>query len=450
MTSETTHDGTPLVVVVGRPNVGKSTLFNRIIGEQAAIVEDRPGITRDRKELPAEWLGHRFRVMDTGGWMPSGDDLDEKVTRQVENAVAAADLVLFIVDAAVGSLADDDAVARWLRRAGVPVLVVANKADNDQRERELWEFSGLGLGDALPVSALHGRRAGDLLDVVVERLGTTPAPIDIDDEVEDTDITEQHPEAPRVAIVGRPNVGKSTLFNRLVGDERSVVHDMSGTTRDSIDTLVETPDGPIVFVDTAGMRRRSRIDDSAEYYSAVRALRSIDDADIAILVVDATEGVTGQDQRLAERIEASGCPIVVLLNKWEVAGDAERREQIRAEVSRRLAFIGEAPVLQVSALTGKGVHRLHPFLTEAVSQYHRRVSTTDVNKVIAAAQQAQPAGGGAKVLFAVQGATDPPTFTLFANRELPQHHLRYLERCLRTEFGLGATPIKVRVRVKRR
>ena len=225
---------------------------------------------------------------------------------------------------------------------------------------------------------------------------------------------------------------------------------MSGTTRDSIDTLVETPDGPIVFVDTAGMRRRSRIDDSAEYYSAVRALRSIDGADIAILVIDATEGVTGQDQRLAERIEASGCPIVVLLNKWEIAGDAERREQIRAEVSRRLAFIGEAPVLQVSALTGKGVHRLHPFLTEAVSQYHRRVSTTDVNKVIAAAQQAQPAGGGAKVLFAVQGATDPPTFTLFANRELPQHHLRYLERCLRTEFGLGATPIKVRVRVKRR
>jgi len=372
------------------------------------------------------------------------------VSRQVENAVAAADLVLFIVDAAVGSLADDDAVARWLRRAGVPVLVVANKADNDQRERELWEFSGLGLGDALPVSALHGRRAGDLLDVVVERLGTTPAPVDIDDEIEVAETAEQHPEAPRVAIVGRPNVGKSTLFNRLVGDERSVVHDMSGTTRDSIDTLVETPDGPIVFVDTAGMRRRSRIDDSAEYYAAVRALRSIDDADIAILVIDATEGVTGQDQRLAERIEASGCPIVVLLNKWEVAGDAERREQIRAEVGRRLAFIGEAPVLQVSALTGKGVHRLHPFLTEAVSQYHRRVSTTDVNKVIAAAQQAQPAGGGAKVLFAVQGATDPPTFTLFANRELPQHHLRYLERCLRTEFGLGATPIKVRVRVKRR
>lgn len=450
MNTDDINDDTPLVVVVGRPNVGKSTLFNRIVGEQAAIVEDRPGITRDRKELPAEWLGHHFRVMDTGGWMPSGSDLDEKVSRQVEQAVAAADLVLFVVDAAVGAVTDDDAVARWLRRADVPVLVVANKADNDQRERELWGFAGFGLGDALPVSALHGRRAGDLLDVVVERLGTAPTTPDhsTDDHV---DVDEPaHPDAPRVAIVGRPNVGKSTLFNRLVGDERSVVHDMSGTTRDSIDTLVETPDGPIVFVDTAGMRRRAKIDDSAEYYSTVRALRSIDDADIAILVIDATEGVTGQDQRLAERIEASGCPIVVLLNKWEVAGDAERREHIRTEVRRRLAFIGEAPVLQVSALTGKGVHRLHPFLTEAVTQYHRRVSTTDVNKVIAAAQQAQPAGGGAKVLFAVQGATDPPTFTLFANRELPQHHLRYLERCLRTEFGLGATPIKVRVRVKKR
>jgi GTPase len=282
----------PVVVVVGRPNVGKSTLFNRIVGEQAAIVEDRPGITRDRKELEAEWLGVPFMIVDTGGWMPGGDDLDAKVSHQVEVAVADADLVLFVVDAAVGVVTEDTAIAQWLRRAGPPVMVVANKADNDQRERELWDFLALGLGDATPVSALHGRRAGDLLDVVLERLGDAAV---VPDEptapwlrdADDAETESAADGAPRVAIVGRPNVGKSTLFNRLVGEDRSVVHDMSGTTRDAVDTLVETEDGPIVFVDTAGMRRRSKIDDSAEYYSMVRALRAIDDADIALLVIDA-------------------------------------------------------------------------------------------------------------------------------------------------------------------
>ena len=444
------ESGLPAVVIVGRPNVGKSTLFNRIIGEQAAIVEDRPGITRDRKELEAEWLGVPFRIIDTGGWMPGGDALDAKVSRQVEAAVREADLVMFVVDASVGILAEDDAIAQWLRRTGVGVMVVANKADNDQRERELWDFLALGLGDPVPVSALHGRRAGDLLDVVLERLGDkarVPEPESLPWLEEATDPVDA-PDAPRVAIVGRPNVGKSTLFNRLVGEDRSVVHDMAGTTRDAVDTLVETPDGPIVFVDTAGMRRRAKIDDSAEYYSMVRALRAIDDSDIALLVIDATEGVTGQDQRLAERVDAAGCPIVILLNKWETIDDPEVREKRRAEVARRLAFLGDAPVLAISALTGKGVHRLRPLLTEAVEQYHRRVPTRDVNRVIAAAQQAQPAGGGAKVLYAVQGATDPPTFTLFVNRELPAHHVRYLERRIKEEFGFGSTPIKIRIRKK--
>ena len=243
-------------------------------------------------------------------------------------------------------------------------------------------------------------------------------------------------------------MGKSTLFNRLVGEDRSVVHDMSGTTRDAIDTLVETEDGPIVFVDTAGMRRRAKVDDSAEYYSMVRALRAIDEADIALMVIDGTEGVTAQDQRLAERVDAAGCPIVVLLNKWELIDDADDRAAKRVEVGRRLAFLGDSPVLPISALTGKGVHKLRPLLTDAVEQYHRRVPTKDVNRVIAAAQQAQPAGGGAKVLYAVQGATDPPTFTLFVNRELPQHHVRYLERKIREEFGFGSTPIKLRIRKK--
>ena len=249
-----------------------------------------------------------------------------------------------------------------------------------------------------------------------------------------------------VVVVGRPNVGKSTLFNRLVGEDRSVVHDMAGTTRDAIDTLVDTPDGPIVFVDTAGMRRRSRIDDSAEYYSMVRALRAIDDADIALLVIDATEGVTSQDQRLAERVDAAGCPIVVMLNKWELLDDAEQRADVTRELERKLYFMGDAPVLRISALTGKGVHKLRPVLQGAIEQYHRRVPTRDVNRVIAEAQQRQPAGHGLRVLYALQGATDPPTFTLFVNRELPAPYLRYLERSIREAFEFGSTPIKIRVR----
>lgn len=436
----------PVVAIVGRPNVGKSTLFNRIIGEQAAIVENRPGVTRDRKMLDAEWLGVPFRVVDTGGWMPSGSDLEAKVSRQVESAVRDADVVLFVVDASVGVTDDDEAVADWLRRGHHDVILVSNKSDNDRREDERWEFMALGLGEPYPVSALHGRRAGDLLDVVTDRFRRPDDPEAADASDEQGEWAPEDPSAPRVAIVGRPNVGKSTLFNRLVGEDRSVVHDLAGTTRDAIDTLVETEDGPIVFVDTAGMRRRSRIDDSAEYYSLVRALRAIDDADIALLVIDAIEGVTGQDQRLAERIDAAGCPILVLFNKWELIEDPDDRFNKLAELSRKLAFIGNAPVLKISALTGKGVHKLRPVLQDAITQYHRRVPTKDVNRVISDAQQRSPAGGGAKVLYAVQGATDPPTFTLFVNREIPQTYIRYLERSIREAFGFGSTPLKLRVR----
>ncbi len=441
----------PTVVVVGRPNVGKSTLFNRIIGEQAAIVEDRPGVTRDRKELEANWLGTKFLLVDTGGWLPGGSELDEKVSRQVEAAVKDADVVLFVVDASVGLTDDDEQVANWLRRLKSPVLLIANKADNDRRENERWEFLALGMGEPVPVSALHGRRAGDLLDEVCRLL---PEQESDGDDVSDIPLDEEgetlwkmgDTAPPRVAIVGRPNVGKSTLFNRLVGEDRSVVHDMAGTTRDAIDTLVDTPDGPIVYVDTAGMRRRSRIDDSAEYYSMVRALRAIDAADIALLIIDATEGVTSQDQRLAERVDASGCPIVVMLNKWELITDPEHRIEVEAEVRRMLYFVGDAPLLKISALSGKGVHKLRPVLQEAIEQYHRRVPTRDVNKVIAEAQQRQPAGHGLRVLYALQGATDPPTFTLFVNRELPQTYMRYLERSIREAFNFGSTPIKLRVR----
>ncbi|MEZ5216551.1 MAG: ribosome biogenesis GTPase Der [Ilumatobacteraceae bacterium] len=441
----------PTVVIVGRPNVGKSTLFNRIIGKQAAIVEDRPGVTRDRKELEAEWLGHAFSLVDTGGWLPGGSELDEKVSRQVEKAVKDADLVLFVVDTSAGLTDDDASIAHWLRKEDVPVLLVTNKADNDRRELEMWEFLALGIGDPYSVSGLHGRRAGDLLDEVIARIpyveadfGEGPTRSEEDEEAIAAVVTGEKP--PRVAIVGRPNVGKSTLFNRLVGEDRSVVHDMAGTTRDAIDTVVDTEDGPIVFVDTAGMRRKSKIDDSAEYYSLVRALRAVDESDIALLVIDSIDGVTAQDQRLAERIDAAGCPIVVLINKWEMLDDAEDRTELNNQIADRLHFVGDAPVLKISALTGKGVHKLRPVLQEAIERYHRRVPTQDVNRVIAKAQQKQPAPHGIRILYALQGANDPPTFTLFANREVPQTYLRYIERSIREAFDFGAVPIKLRVR----
>ncbi len=451
-TGDAVEDAIATVVIIGRPNVGKSTLFNRIVGSQQAIVEDRPGITRDRKELEAEWLDVPFHVVDTGGWMPGGDELDVKVSRQVEAAVKGADVVLFVVDASVGLTDDDQQIANWIRRSKTEVIVVANKSDNERREAEMWEFMSLGIGEPVPVSALHGRRAGDLLDKVLERFPErlrqpVNKPIDpwapLDDD--EAAAAEQEAKVPRVAIVGRPNVGKSTLFNRLVGADRSVVHDLAGTTRDSIDTMVETDDGPIVFIDTAGMRRKGKIDDAAEYYSFVRALRSIDDADVALLVIDATVGVTAQDQRLAERVDAAGCPIVLILNKWDLVG-TEARLEIQAEVARMLGFVADSSVLKISALTGKNVDKLRPRLQEAIGQYHTRVPTRDVNKVIAAAQQRQPIGGGAKILYAVQGAIDPPTFTFFVNREVPQHYMRYIERTIREEFDLGATAIKMRVR----
>jgi GTP-binding protein len=383
--------------------------------------------------------------VDTGGWMPGGTELDAKVSRQSERAVAEADVVILVVDATTGPTEEDDRVADILKRRKGPTLVVVNKVDDTNRESLVWDFMGLGLGQPFPVSSLHGRGTGDLLDALIALL--PPAP----EQEPDTDDPRGSLEAPgdgrvfSVAIVGRPNVGKSTLFNRLIGDDRSVVHDMPGTTRDTIDTVVETEAGPLRFIDTAGMRRRSRIDEDTEYYSLLRALAAVDRADTAVLVIDATAGVTNQDQRLGERIDAAGCPVVVLLNKWELL-DAEARLDVKYQVGRQLHFLGESPVLPVSALSGKGVHKLIPALSAAIDAYRTRVPTRKVNEVIRSAQQAQPAPHGGRVLYATQGATDPPTFTLFANRDLPPSYLRYLERMLREAFNLGATPIKVRVR----
>jgi GTP-binding protein len=432
------HSGhLPLVAVVGRPNVGKSTLVNRIVGRREAIVEERPGVTRDRKFLEADWSGHSFTVVDTGGWLASAHSLDAQVSAQSERAIRDAAVIVLVLDTTVGTTDEDAKVASLLRRSGKPTVVVANKVDGDSREVDAWQFARLGLGDPLPVSAIHGRGTGDMLDAIVARLP----------ELDEEDVAPNSvggASAPAVAIVGRPNVGKSTLFNRLIGDQRSVVHDMPGTTRDSVDTVVTTPFGEIRFVDTAGMRRRAKEAEGAEYFSMVRALQSLDRAQCALLVLDAAEGITRQDQRLAERVDAAGGPVVIILNKWETL-DSERRESVIRDVEDRLAFLAYAPVLKVSALTGLGVHKLVPALEKAMEASARRVPTGELNRVVASAQAAHPSPGG-RILYATQGATDPPTFTLFATKAVPAPYLRYLERRLREHFGFGPTPLVFRVR----
>ena len=430
------HSTRPIVAVVGRPNVGKSTLVNRILGRREAIVEEKPGVTRDRKMVETEWNGRPFTLVDTGGWLDSDNPLDAQVSRQAERAIEDADVVVAVVDVSVGVTEEDERMARLLRRHRDKVLLVANKVDNDRRESDVWELTRLGLGDPWGVSALHGRGTGDLLDELVSRLPPEHVEAPVEEDVEEG--------VPAVAIVGRPNVGKSTLFNRLIGEERAVVHDLAGTTRDTIDTVVDTEEGRIRFVDTAGMRRKSRIDEGTEYYSLVRALQAIDRADAALLVIDATEGVTHQDQRLAERVDAAGTAVVIVLNKWELL-DAEQRADMTAQIADRLAFLGYAPVLKISALTGKSVHKLLPALSQAIDAYRRRVPTGELNQVVQAAQSAH-AAPGSRILYATQGATDPPTFTLFTTKPLHASYLRYLERKIREHFDFGPTPLKFRVR----
>ena len=495
-----------------------------------AVVQEKPGVTRDRLELEAEWNGRPFMVVDTGGWLGGGDTLDDKVAMQAELAIAQADLVLLVVDSVVGITSEDQDVARLLLRTGRPVRVVANKVDNDRREAESWTFVSLGFGDPIMVSALHGRGTGDLLDEVISHfpplepaipstaprqdrsfdssdhvkdsaksggldlsragiedpsenptqlgvldadtegsvgLGDDADDLDAEDLDVDTDLSDDEDfetfddsdfepdegglsddaDCPRVAIVGRPNVGKSTLFNKLIGEERSVVHDMPGTTRDAVDTVVETSEGLVRFVDTAGMRRRSRTEDGTEYFAMVRALEALDRADIALLVIDATEGVTHQDQRLAERIGVSGSPTIVILNKWELVA-TENRVDVLADVGDRLAFLGDAPVLKVSAKSGRGVHRVLPALRLTVDAYHRRIPTGELNRAFRAFQVTHPCPGS-RIRYVVQAATDPPTFTVFATRRLPAPYLRYLERKLREHFEIGPTPINFRIRLRR-
>tara|TARA_S200000501_G_scaffold293761_2_gene279406 strand:+ start:17797 stop:19113 length:1317 start_codon:yes stop_codon:yes gene_type:complete len=431
----------PTVAVVGRPNVGKSTLVNRIIGRREAIVEERPGVTRDRNEFEVDWAGCEFTLIDTGGWLPKSKGekrIDDKVSEQSELAINQADVTILVVDARVSPTIEDVLIADILQSREKPTFLVANKVDDVNHEVGMWEYLSLGLGEPNPVSALHGRGTADLLDLLIAAMPEDNLDSIGEDEEEKSDVVS-------VAIVGRPNVGKSTLFNALIGEERAVVHDEAGTTRDAIDTVIETQIGTIKFVDTAGMRRKARISEDTEYYSLVRALNAIDKADIALLVIDSTIGVTHQDQRLSERIDAAGCPIVIVFNKWELA-DTDERELLTMQIERKLGFLGEPPIMKTTAISGKGVHRLYPILTNAITNYNQRVPTRKVNTIIRKAQVAHPAPGGARVLYATQVATEPPTFTLFVNKKLPRTYIRYLENQLREHIGLGATPIKIRIR----
>ncbi len=430
----------PVLAVVGRPNVGKSTLVNRILGRREAVVEDVPGVTRDRVAYDAQWRGRRFTVVDTGGWDPDAVGLQKAVAAQAEIAVSAADAVLFVVDATVGATDSDEAVVRVLRKAKKPVVLVANKVDDERAEADAAMLWSLGLGEPYTVSALHGRGSGDLLDVILDALPETPA--------ERFD-TEDGPR--RVALVGRPNVGKSSLLNRLAGEQRVVVDSVAGTTRDPVDSLVEVGGETWKFVDTAGLRRRVAHASGAEYYSSLRTAAAIDAAEVAVVLLDASEAISEQDQRVIGMAVDAGRALVLAFNKWDLV-DEDRRPQLAKEIERELARVQWAPRLNVSALTGRAVDRLAPALHAALDGWETRISTGKLNTWMAELVAKTPppvrSGKQPKILFVTQAGTRPPRFVLFTSGFLEAGYRRFVERRLREDFGFVGSPIEVSVKVR--
>ncbi|HEX4428127.1 MAG TPA: ribosome biogenesis GTPase Der [Frankiaceae bacterium] len=431
----------PIVAVVGRPNVGKSTLVNRILGRRAAVVEDVPGVTRDRVAYDATWNGRRFTVVDTGGWEPSARGLAAAVAEQAQIAVELADAVLFVLDATVGATDADEAVARVLQRSGRPVVLAVNKVDDVRLESDAASLWSLGLGEPFPVSALHGRGSGDLLDAVLAAL-PEPAP----------PILEGEGGGPRrVALLGRPNVGKSSLLNKLVGEQRSVVDEVAGTTRDPVDSLVPLGGEIWRFVDTAGLRRRVREAAGAEYYSSLRTETALRSAEVALVLLDAGERLSEQDQRILTMAVEAGRAIVIAFNKWDLV-DEDRRYDLEREVDRDLSRIQWAPRVNVSARTGRSVEKLATAIRTALAGWETRISTGRLNTWLGevVATTPPPARGGKipKVLFATQADIRPPRFVVFSSGFLEAGYRRFLERRLREDFGFVGTPIEVSVRVK--
>ncbi|RLE12913.1 MAG: ribosome biogenesis GTPase Der [Actinobacteria bacterium] len=430
---------TPIVVVLGRPNVGKSTLVNRIVRRKAAVTNEEPGVTRDRRQFEAEWAGHEFHVVDTGGWEARPkEQLASDIREQAEVAVSGADLVVFVADATTDVTDDDMGIARVLQRSGVPYLLAANKVDSPAIESDLAHLWGLGLGTPIPVSALAGRNAGEFLDLLVGSL-----PTDLDGDGDPDTIAS-------LAIVGRPNVGKSTLLNRLAGSERVLVSDIPGTTRDPINMVVDIDGEFFEVIDTAGIKRRTKIKDDADYYSVLRAHDVVRKSDVVLFVVDGQRGATHQEQRLAEEIAKTGSGLIILLNKWD---DLSEDERLATEdsVADRLAFVDWAPVLRMSAKTGSRTHRLPKYIRTVLEHRRQRIPASEVNRLIRTLQEAHPPpvrkGRRPKILYAVQAETDPPTFVLFVRGgELGTDYIRFIENRIRETYDFTGTPIRIRTR----
>ena len=438
-------DGPPpagIVAVVGRPNVGKSTLVNRIIGRRQAVVEDVPGVTRDRVAYDAEWAGRRFTVVDTGGWVPDAKDRAGAIAAQAEIAVQTADVVLFVVDARVGATDIDEAAVRMLRRSETPVILVANKIDDQRSEADGLTLWSLGLGEPQSISALHGRGSGDLLDLVIAKLpGPKPAKPD-------------GPQGPRrVALVGRPNVGKSSLLNRLAREDRAVVDSVAGTTVDPIDSLVEFGGEVWHLIDTAGLRRKAGQASGTEYYASLRTAAAIDAAEVAVVLLDASEPISEQDQRVISMVSEAGRALVIAFNKWDLV-DTDRRLTLTKEIDRELRRVPWAARVNVSAQTGRAVDKLAPVLRTALDGWDRRVPTGQLNQWLTALVQATPhpirGGKAPRVLFGTQAGVRPPTFVLFTTGPLDPGYVRFVERRLREEFDFTGTPISISVRPRKR
>jgi GTP-binding protein len=432
----------PVVAVVGRPNVGKSTFFNRVLGARLAIVEDRPGVTRDRHFARADWNGRQFYLVDTGGMVEGSDEMmDQLIRQQVVTAIDEADVVVLMVDAKEGPNPLDYAVAERLRRAQRPVVLLANKMDNLGSENAIGhhDFWDLGLGEPLPVSSLSGKGSGDVLDAIVERLP------EAGEEEEEDEL--------RVAVIGVPNVGKSSFVNRLLGEERLVVSEVAGTTRDAIDTPMTYKDRTLVFVDTAGLRRQARVRESVEYYSALRTERSIERADVCLLLIDATEPIHHQDLRIAQRAWDAGCALILVANKWDlVEKETMTAPNFEKTLREKAPFLEWVPILFTSAITGQRVHRTLDLILEVAESRTRRISTHEVNEVMAElAARARPPhqqGRQVKFYYGTQVAIKPPTFVLWTNLPdaVPPNYLRYLQNGFRKAWGFMGSPIRISLR----
>ncbi len=430
----------PVLAIVGRPNVGKSTLVNRILGRREAVVEDKPGVTRDRVSYPAEWSGRRFTLVDTGGWEVDVAGIDKRVAEQAEVAIALADAVVFVVDATVGSTDTDEQVVRLLRRSGKPVVLCANKVDGPAAEADAAVLWSLGLGEPHPVSALHGRGTGDLLDAILDALPETSAHGVL------------RPAGPRrVALVGRPNVGKSSLLNKVAGAERVVVDDVAGTTRDPVDELIELKGVPWVFVDTAGIRRRVHQTTGADFYASLRTQAAIEKAEVAVVLLDASQPMTEQDTRVVQQVIDAGRALVIAYNKWDLM-DEDRRPYLEREIEKELVQVTWAPRVNISAKTGWHAERLVPALETALDSWDMRIPTGRLNAFLGELVAAHPhplrGGKQPRILFATQASTRPPRFVVFTTGFLDPGYRRYIERRLRETFGFEGTPITISVRVR--